>query len=70
MTGASTVSITAGTGTNCGTSTTTLWGPYPSNTTAFTEDFTGILTAPAGNAVCLNFGGTVTAGGGVSYAQY
>jgi hypothetical protein len=70
MTTASTVSITAGTGTNCGTSTTTLWGPYPSNTTAFAQDFAGILVAPAGDAVCLNFGGTVTAGGGVSYSQY
>lgn len=69
MTGASTVSITAGTGTNCGTSTVTLWGPYPSNTTAFTEDWNGVLVAPAGDAVCLDFGGTVTAGGGVSYAQ-
>jgi hypothetical protein len=70
MTAASTVSIDVGTGTNCGTGTTTIWGPYPSNTTGFTEDWTGILTVPAGDAVCLNFGGTVTAGGGVSYAQY
>ena len=70
MTGASTVSITAGTGTNCGTSTTTLWGPYPSNTTAFTQDLAGSILVPAGDAVCLNFGSTVTAGGGVSYSQF
>lgn len=70
MSGASTVSITAGTGTNCATSTTTLWGPYPSNTTGFTEDFFGILLAPAGDAVCLNFGSTITAGGGINYAQF
>lgn len=70
MTGASTVSITAGTGTNCGTSTTTLWGPYPSNTTAFTQDLAGSILVLAGDAVCLNFGSTVTAGGGVSYSQF
>lgn len=70
MTAAATVSIDVGTGSNCGTGTTTVWGPYPANTTGFTEDFSGVLVIPAGNAVCLNFGGTVTAGGGVSYAQY
>jgi hypothetical protein len=70
LSGASTVSITTGTGTNCGGSTTTLWGPYPANTTAFTEDWSAALYVPAGQAVCLNLGGTVTVGGGVSYAQY
>lgn len=70
MSTAATVSITAGTGTNCAGSTVTLWGPYPSNTTSFTEDWTGVLAVPAGDALCLNFGGTVTAGGGISYAQY
>jgi hypothetical protein len=70
MSAASTVAITAGTGSNCGTSTVTLWGPYPSNTTGFAEDWSGVLMAPAGDAICLNFGGTVTAGGGISYAQY
>lgn len=70
MTTAGTVSITAGTGANCGTSTVTLWGPYPSNTTGFAQDFAGILLAPAGDAVCLDFGATVTAGGGVLYSQY
>jgi hypothetical protein len=70
MTAQATVSIDVGTGTNCGTGTTTLWGPYPTNTTGFTEDFLGVLLVPAGDAVCLNFGSTVTAGGGVSYAQY
>lgn len=70
MTAAVTVSIDVGTGSNCGTSTTTVWGPYPGNTTGFAQDFAGVLVIPAGNAVCLNFGGTVTAGGGVSYVQY
>jgi hypothetical protein len=70
MTAAATVSIDVGTGTNCGTGTATIWGPYPSNTTGFTEDFLGILVVPAGDAVCLNFGATVTAGGGISYVQY
>jgi len=70
MSASGTVSITAGTGSNCGTSTVTLWGPYPSNTTGFAQDFAGVLVAPAGDAVCLNFGSTVTAGGGVSFAQF
>ena len=71
MSGAATVSIDAGTGTNCGTGTSTIWGPYPSNTTGFSLDFdASTLFAPAGNAVCLNFGGTVTAGGGATFAQY
>ena len=69
-TAAGTISITAGTGTNCGTSTVTLWGPFPANTTGFSQDFAGALPAPSGDAVCLNFGATVTAGGGVSYAQF
>lgn len=71
MSVAATVSIDVGTGTNCGTGTATIWGPYPSNTTGFSLDFDeSPLTVPAGDAVCLNFGATVTAGGGAAYAQY
>ena len=71
MSAAATVSIDVGTGTNCAGSTATIWGPYPSNTTGFSLDLEpSVLAVPAGDAVCLNFGGTVTAGGGVTYAQY
>ena len=71
MSVAATVSIDVGTGTNCAGATATIWGPYPSNTTGFALDLEpSVLSVPAGDAVCLNFGGTVTAGGGVTYAQY
>lgn len=71
MSAASTVSIDVGTGSNCAAATATIWGPYPSNTTSFSLDLEpSMLAAPAGDAICLNFGGTVTAGGGVTYAQY
>ena len=71
MSTAATVSIDVGTGSNCAGSTATIWGPYPSNTTGFSLDLEpSVLAVPAGDAVCLNFGGTVTAGGGVTYAQY
>jgi hypothetical protein len=71
MSTGATVSIDVGTGSNCGTSTATIWGPYPSNTTGFALDLEpSMLSAPAGYAVCLNFGASVTAGGGVTYAQY
>lgn len=72
MSAASTVAITAGTGTNCATGpTVTLWGPYPSNTTSVSLDLEpSMLSAPAGFAICLNLGGTVTVGGGITYAQY
>ena len=71
MSAAATVSIDVGTGTNCAGATATIWGPYPSNTTGFSLDLEpSVLSVPAGDAVCLNFGGTVTAGGGVTFAQY
>jgi hypothetical protein len=71
MSAASTVSIDVGTGSNCAGGTATIWGPYPSNTTSFSLDLEpSMLKGPAGDAICLNFGGTVTAGGGVTFAQY
>jgi hypothetical protein len=71
MSTAATVSIDVGTGSNCGSGTATIWGPYPSNTTGFSLDLEpSVLSVPAGDAVCLNFGATVTAGGGVTFAQY
>lgn len=71
MSTAATVSIDVGTGSNCAGSTAMIWGPYPSNTTGFSLDLEpSVLAVPAGYAVCLNFGATVTAGGGVTYAQY
>ena len=67
----STVQIEYGTGSNCGTGTTALTGVYQ-NVATMALDFPtrAELDAPSGDAVCLNYGTSVTAGGTVLYAQY
>jgi hypothetical protein len=60
-----------GTGTNCGTGTTAVTGNYQ-NTLTFALDFDprAAPLIPAGNAVCGNFGSTVTSGGTLQYALF
>jgi hypothetical protein len=67
----SNVTIEEGTGSNCGTGTTTVSGVYQS-VLSFALDFS-TRDAPvfgSGDAVCLNFVSSVTAGGLVQYAQF
>jgi hypothetical protein len=68
---ASNFTIEYGTGSACGTGTTAISGTYQT-VVAFAADYgeKSPLTAPAGNAMCLNFGSSVTAGGVVLYAIY
>lgn len=70
-TAAQAVSITAGTGVNCGTGTTTIAGPYQS-TQAFVLDFGALtpLLAATSSALCINQGSAITGGGFISYAQF
>lgn len=67
----STVQLEYGTGTNCGMGTAALTGVYQ-NVATMGLDFPvrSELTAPSGDAVCLNYGTSVTAGGTVVYAQF
>jgi hypothetical protein len=68
---ASNFSLTYGTGSNCGTGTTTLTGVYQNVVTYSSPwDAVGPIIVPAGKALCINFVGTVTAGGFVTYAQF
>jgi hypothetical protein len=64
-----TFSLAYGTGTNCGTGTTVIAGPYPSNFTGATWDPGDLPLIPSGNAVCANPGSSVTVGGIVTYAN-
>ena len=69
---AQTVTIRQGTGSTCGTGTLTVAGPYP-NAAAFALDFSaagGLHTTVNANDLCLHFGGSVTAGGGVVYGVH
>ena len=63
--------IEYGTATNCGTGTTAISGTYQ-GVIAFAADYgeKSALTAPSGNAVCLNFVTSVTVGGFVTYAVF
>lgn len=65
------VSITAGTGVNCGTGTDTIAGPYQA-TQSFVFDFTALtpLILPVGAAMCINQGSAITGGGVVLWAQF
>jgi len=69
---AATATLEYGTGSNCGTGTTTLTGALALNATQPVSMGWGgaVVTAPAGNALCLLAGGTVTTAQGVlSYVQ-
>ena len=69
---AQTMTIREGTGTTCGTSTVILFGPYPTLAT-IALDFSpagGLHTKVTGDDLCLHFGASVTAGGGVVYGVH
>lgn len=58
-----------GTGSNCGTGTTSLSGAY-NNISYFAFDFGGTLRTPASQEFCLNSSVAITGGGTVTYAQF
>lgn len=62
-----------GTGTNCGTGTTSLTGPYPLIAQAGLAKGNGVgvvLVVPASNALCITASGASQISGSVSYAQF
>lgn len=62
-----------GTGTNCGTGTTSLTGPYPLTAQAGISKGDGqgiVLIVPRGNALCATTSTSVQMSGAVSYAQF
>lgn len=65
----STVSLQYGTGTNCGSSTVTIYGPTGSLYSIALDLPTNPIRIPAGNDFCLNFGSSITGGGGAVYDQ-
>jgi hypothetical protein len=67
----SAVTITAGTGTNCGTNTTNLTGTIVGNGSPWTfgSGYGAILVAPVGYDVCITIA-TATAPGSIAYAKY
>lgn len=68
---ASNVTIEYGTGVNCASGTTAISGPYQSIVVlALDFQMRRELTFPASQAVCLNFGTSVTSGGLVTYAVF
>lgn len=70
--GTGNITFEYGTGSNCGTGTTALTGPY--NLTAQTGLTKGaigpVLIVPAGNALCVLTSAAVQMSGSVSYAQF
>jgi len=62
-----------GTGTNCGTGTTSLTGAYPLIAQAGVSKGNGlgsILVVPSGNALCVTNSQAIQVSGGVSYVQF
>ncbi|MDB5584881.1 MAG: hypothetical protein JWR80_10057 [Bradyrhizobium sp.] len=62
-----------GTGSNCGTGTTSLTGPYPlvAQTVITKGNGLGALfVVPQGNALCITTSAAVQVSGSVSYAQF
>lgn len=62
-----------GTGTNCGTGTTSLTGPYPLTAQAGISKGDGmgiVILVPQGNALCATTSAAVQMSGAVSYAQF
>lgn len=62
-----------GTGTNCGTGTTSLTGPYPLTAQAGISKGDGVgivILVPRGNALCATTSTSVQMSGAVSYAQF
>lgn len=71
-TATSVVSLTYGTGTNCGTGTTTFYGPatFQTGEAAYIGAGAGaIFVVPPGNDVCITIA-TAVAPGWISYAQF
>lgn len=64
------VSIVYGTGTNCGTGTTTIAGPYDQITAMSLFTKSEPLTIPVGNAVCLTNSAATAFTGSVIYAKF
>jgi len=64
------VQLETGTGTNCASSTTALTGTYQSILTLALDFVNGTLNTPAGVALCVNLGASVTGGGVIEYIQY
>ncbi len=66
------VTITYGTGTNCGTGTTNFYGPatFQAGESVYDGDGNGALfVVPPGNDVCVTIA-TATAPGWIAYAQF
>jgi hypothetical protein len=64
------VTFVYGTGTNCGTGTTTLAGPYDQITALDLWSKDAPLTVPDGNALCLTNSAGTAFTGVIVYAQY
>lgn len=67
------VTLEYGTGSNCGTGTTALTGPYNMAANGGLAKGSGlgvIFKVPAGNALCIVTSAAVQASGSVSYAQF
>ena len=65
--------IVYGTGTNCGTGTTSLTGAYPLIAQAGISKGNGmgiVLVIPVSNAVCVTTSGSSQLSGSMSYAQF
>ncbi len=71
--GTGTVTLVYGTGTNCGSGTTSLTGAYPLIAQAGIAKGNGlgpILFVPAGNAICIAVSTSVQVSGSLSYVQF
>ena len=71
--GTANVTLVYGTGTNCGTCTTSLTGAYPLTAQAGISKGSGqgpVLVVPAGNALCWTNSAGVQVSGSLSYTQF
>lgn len=71
--GTANVTLVYGTGTNCGTGTTSLTGAYPLTAQAGVAKGSGtgpVLVVPAGNALCWTNSAAVQVSGSISYTQF
>ncbi len=71
--GTTNVTLVYGTGTNCGTGTTSLTGAYPLIAQAGIAKGNGtgnVLVVPRGNALCITNSAAIQVSGAVSYAQF
>jgi hypothetical protein len=71
--GTTNVTLVYGTGTNCGTGTTSLTGAYPLIAQAGISKGIGlgaILFVPPGNALCVTNSAAIQISGSISYVKY